>query len=296
MNKLSVITKFYSKLHNYKGLPFWVLTPLRRMTRAVANNVLPSYLANSPRPTGQEEADIIVSFTSFPARIDKVWLVVECMLRQSLLPKKIILWLSKEQFPTSDSIPGSLKKYEDNRFEVRFVDGDIRSHKKYYYISQSNPNDLVFLIDDDIFYPIDILERSYQAYNNNPDKVICNYGYQITHDEKGMHNSYLEWHHVEEGAYGKMLFFGSGGGTLFRPSMLDRHLTDIDMALRLTPTADDIWLNAMTKLANVEVVKLPTGLLLPIHSKSVKLSSTNNGNEQNDVQIRLVEDCFGTIF
>lgn len=82
------------------------------------------------------------------------------MLNQTLQPREIILWLSKEQFPTTDSLPESLKSREDDVFKIRMVDGDIRSHKKYYYVVKEYTDDLIFLIDDDIYYPTDIIERS----------------------------------------------------------------------------------------------------------------------------------------
>ena len=74
------------------------------------------------------------------------------MLHQTFLPKKIILWLSKEQFDKKD-LPDSLLSLENEVFEIRMVDGDIRSYKKSYYVLKEYPEDNVLLIDDDLFYP-----------------------------------------------------------------------------------------------------------------------------------------------
>ena len=71
--------------------------------------------------TGTIENGVIISFTSFPARINDVWKVVESLKNQSILPAKIILWLSKEQFPDGSGIPASLKDREGDIFEIRIV-------------------------------------------------------------------------------------------------------------------------------------------------------------------------------
>jgi hypothetical protein len=43
--------------------------------------------------------DLIVSLTSFPPRIGKLHLVIQALLQQSLQPRKIVLYLSLEEFP-----------------------------------------------------------------------------------------------------------------------------------------------------------------------------------------------------
>ena len=175
---------------------------------------------------------------------------------------------------------------ENDVFEIRLVKGDIRSHKKYYYVAQEYPDSWIFLIDDDIYYPTDILERSWRAHEENPRAVIANYGYFITYGEDGSCLSYSRWRSCSTGAKGKGLFFGSGGGTLLKPSLLYKDLTNIELALKLTPLADDIWLNAMCQLANLDIVILPYGLLLPIESQgNITLSSVNNGESKNDEQL-----------
>lgn len=297
MNRLDFLTKSYALLHNYPGLPFWVLTPFRRIVRACANRWLPPYLAKASPSMGDKQSEVIISFTSFPARIYNVWQVVECMFRQTVQPAKILLWLSKEQFPTRESIPMSLRERENDIFEIRMVDGDIRSHKKYYYVAKEFPDSLVFLIDDDIYYRPDILERSLKAREKHPDAVICNYGSHIGYNEDGSLKPYNEWKTVDGFSDADDLFFGSGGGTLFCPSELHQDLTDIEKARRLTPIADDIWLNVMVRLAKRKIVMVENNLILPIFNKNnTTLSSQNLGMSENDRQLGNVMEVYGDVF
>ena len=298
MNRLDLLAATYARLHNYKGVPYWVLTPLRKMVRAVANKVLPSYLSKAPKTAGkQKTSDVIVSLTSFPARIDNVWQVIECLLRQTCRPKKILLWLSRDQFPTADSIPESLRNRTGDVFEIRMVDGDIRSHKKYYYVAKEYPDSLVFIIDDDIYYPSTLLARTLECHLKHPDSVICNYGYWMKYNSAGRVQSYRSWEECLVDSEEEDLFFGSGGGTLIVPSRMDKHLTDIELSLKLTPIADDIWLNTMTRLAGLKIVMLSHGLILPVKQKeNISLASQNIGESKNDVQIQNIEGFFGPVF
>lgn len=286
MNLLNVLTGLYGKLHNYPGLPYWFLTPFRRTIRWLSKWMLPKYLSNKGNRGYFLSSDVIVSLTSFPARINNVWQVVECMKRQSVRPLKIILWLSKEQFSTIDSIPQTLKSEEDDIFEIRLVDGDIRSHKKYYYVSKEYPDSHIFLIDDDIYYSSDILQKTLDTSKANPEALICNYGYKMKFSGEKKLRPYREWIHKYGPSRDPNLFFGSGGGTLFKPSNMYKDLTDIKTAVSLCPLADDIWLNAMARLSNQEIILLKNGNILPVYNENnVKLMSENLNSNQNDSQL-----------
>ena len=43
-------------------------------------------------------ANVVVSLTSFPKRIDTVDIVIKSMFKQTVIPDKILLYLSKEEF------------------------------------------------------------------------------------------------------------------------------------------------------------------------------------------------------
>lgn len=292
MNVLNVFTKAYSLLHNYPRMPIWILTPLRKIVRNGANKYLPKYLERSYTSNPKSEKEVIVSFTSFPARIDNVWQVVECMMRQTYLPSKIILWLSKDQFLLDDSIPQTLRKREGNLFEIRMVEGDIRSHKKYYYLFKEYPGSLVFLIDDDIYYPTDILERSIKEFSKGESSVICNYGYLIK-TKDGKVSPYKDWKRNYHYSVAPNLFFGSGGGTLIDTSKLHPISTNIELARELTPMADDIWLNAVVRFSRMKISMLKNGSILPIANKdNIRLATNNLWNGQNDKQLKNVIHYF----
>lgn len=57
-------------------------------------------------------------------------MVIETILSQSIKPDKVILYLSKVQFPRlEEDLPDSLLNMKARGLDIRFVEGDIRSHK-----------------------------------------------------------------------------------------------------------------------------------------------------------------------
>ena len=73
---------------------------------------------SKPHKTGvtvtKRETPIIISLTSYPARIESAYKTIRTLLHQSYLPDRIILWLAKEQFVSETALPSNLlelKKY-----------------------------------------------------------------------------------------------------------------------------------------------------------------------------------------
>lgn len=238
----------------------------------------------------ETEIKTIVSLTSFPARIERLWIVIETILRQTKKPDKIILWLSKKQFSSEQALPIHLLHQVKRGLEIRFVNDDISSHKKYFYALKEFPNDYLLTIDDDMFYRSTMIEDLLQYSKRFPGAIISQYSKKI----KWINNKlqkYSSWSRNKgEVLPEKVSFFGSGGGTLFPPGSLFKDVLDVEIFMRITPTADDIWLNTMARLNNTNIVttKYYSQLLPVIHKSKVKLHTVNNLEFQNDFYIEKI--------
>jgi hypothetical protein len=296
-------TNIYSSIKNKNSflvkIRFYSL--LRVVVRQSANLILPVYFHFTKEKFRLSEDKnnvddgLIVSFTSFPARIKKVHLVVESILRQTVLPDRIILWLSKEQFPTIDSLPKKLLEQRKRGLEINLCEGDLRSHKKYYYTLQELPNSSLITIDDDILYPSNMIETLLEAHNKYPDAIIARYGNKIK-VSSNIIRPYREWgKNYVSIKPDDIAFFGSGGGTLFPKESFPSFTLRKDIFLSVCPLADDVWLNSMIRINNKKVYLLKTNkdILFPIvNRKNKTLSSQNLGEDLNDVQINNVRDYF----
>jgi len=113
------------------------------------------------------EEKIYVSFTSWPKRIQNCKHTIDLMMNQTLLPSKIILNLSEEEFPNKENdLPKELVqevKYNE-LFEIFWVKENTTVFKKIIPTMNRFPNDLVLSIDDDIEYPNFYIEEMYKTY------------------------------------------------------------------------------------------------------------------------------------
>lgn len=288
MNALDICVYTYSALHNRRGISRFAFSPFRRLVRSLTAYWVPRYFQRTPLPEAVQQTDLTVSLTSFPARIHKVSRVIQCFLRQTVSPTQIILWLSKEQF-AGQQLPDELLALQGNIFSIRWVDGDIRSHKKYFYVLSEYPSQRVLLVDDDLYYPTDMVETMLKAACQYPGRVICRYG-SLEEFKDGELLPYRSWWREIAGESDHPhFFFGSGGGTLLTRNMLYKDALNIDLALELTPLADDVWLNAMVNLQGTRKHKVKFGLILPVEdTQRVKLAAVNVGEDQNTVQIQRI--------
>lgn len=286
-------TGLYGNLYNRKPLPQWVFSPLRRCLRLLASHQLPKYLQNAPLPKAVCHCnDVVVSLTSFPARINDIWMTISCLRRQTYSPAKIILWLSEEQFKSKNELPNSLTSLEDEIFEIRLVEGDIRSHKKYVYAFQEFPDKLVITVDDDIIYSPDLIETLVEEHKKHPDDVLCRYGKKIKREQDDNLAPYNNWQTLDY-ICDRDVFFGSGGGTLFQPRKMYKDVLNIELSHKLTPLADDIWLNAMCRLAGLKTRLITNKLYLYLgNNQDFSLSKQNVGNRKNDIQLKQIIDYY----
>lgn len=246
-------------------------------------------LAEKPR-----EQKVIVSLTSYPKRIGTVWLTIETLLRQSVKPDAIILWLAKTQFENMDDLPEALLRQRERGLTIRFCE-DLRSHKKYYYVMQQYPEDLIILADDDMFYPRDTIKKLLDMHNENPDD-ICTMTAQVI--EPSFEAKPSLWRNPklkETFKHSDNIQIFSGSGSLYPPHTLDEKLFDVNLIQRLCPYADDLWLTFMAYRNNTKITAAAPWRSFPITIYGTAEGSlwyVNAAEGQNDEQWRAMLEYF----
>lgn len=241
--------------------------------------------------------EVIVSFTSFPARISFVSQVVDSMAMQTKKPDRVILNLAKPQFPNGEAdLPEKLIEQKNNGLvEIAWRDEDIRSHKKYFYVMQENPESIVITIDDDLEYKNDMISTLYYSYLCYPEYVSAMRVHivALNEKEKKIFKYYLWPKEFRDKALvvSEQFFATSGAGTLFPPHSLDKRAFNKDKILELCPLADDVWLYFMLALNNTPCVCASISFYLRAIEgceESQSLFEKNVAEGQNDVQIDAV--------
>lgn len=206
-----------------------------------------------------QDDSIIVSMTTFPARIGYVHLAVKSLLNQTVMPGKIVLWLAKEQFRDVE-IPAQLQELCSYGLEICYCDEDLLAHKKYYYVMQEYPDYFIVTYDDDIIYPEDSLEKLLVMHRQHPNAIICNRGREIQIENSSV-APYRHWKvsgQVPAGVPTYHVMASTGAGTLYPPHCMPDETFDIEKIRSLALTADDLWMKVMSVLGNVPVVKSQT--------------------------------------
>ncbi len=93
-----MIAKFYSSVQHLKENNRDVWRYLYKVNKLIVNICYPiTQLLNSSIGV-DESSDVVVSLTTYPARIKTVWVTIASLLGQSHKPRKVILYLSRAQF------------------------------------------------------------------------------------------------------------------------------------------------------------------------------------------------------
>lgn len=236
--------------------------------------------------------EVIISLTSYPARIRAVHLTVRSLLDQTRPADRIQLWLAREQFPNGkEELPDELKALEGGAFQICFCNVDLRCHKKYFYTMQENPDSIVITVDDDVMYDKKLVETLLTSYRRYPYAVSCMRAHEVAFNGDTF-AEYNSWKRNTKRIYQpSMGLLPTGvGGVLYPPHVLNEKAFDIEAIQRLCLNADDLWLRVMCVMNNTPVVV--AGVLpAPIEiegSQETALWKTNDKKGGNDEQMKRI--------
>lgn len=240
------------------------------------------------------EPQVIISLTSFPARIKNLWKIIIPLLHQhTSISYRIILWLSKEQFAGLDSLPAKLEKLTKYNLEIRLMEDDLKSHKKYYYAFKEYSDKIIITVDDDILYSLDLIEKLYIAHLQAPDVVCCCRGREVSFDKEGLPLKYKRWKIIASAQSDSRsyLIIPTGiGGVLYPPFCYSEKIFDIEVFKATCLGGDDLWLNFMCRQKHTCVKHITNKFRYNtlFFSQKTSLSKINVKKEKNDEQIELL--------
>ncbi|SBR52488.1 hypothetical protein [Halomonas sp. HL-93] len=196
------------------------------------------------------DQELVVSLTTYSKRIHDVYLVLETICQQTVLPNRVILWLAEDEFD-NNNLPISIKERMEFGLEVRFCD-DIKSYKKIIPTIENFPNSVIITLDDDVLYPADTIELLVNEHKKNPTSIIGNRAHEITY-KKGKVMAYKKW--IKETKNNSDNIFLTGcGAILYPPNSLHKDVVKKEIFTEICPYADDVWLFFMAKLNKTKII------------------------------------------
>lgn len=197
---------------------------------------------------------VIATLTSYPARIDQVWIAVETIFGQSVKADEVILWLAASEFSEGlASLPKELLAQTKRGLTIRFCD-NLRSHKKYFYTFKEYPEDLVIIFDDDMFYPENCIKTLLKLHKKAPDNIICSSS-SIFHKHNLMDP--IHWEQNKRKVMdAHNLGINGCSSTLYPPFALHENVFQKEVMTKLAFQADDLWLTAAAYMKGTRFTSL----------------------------------------
>lgn len=234
---------------------------------------------------------IIVSLTSFPQAIPYAIQAIQSVLDGSVLPDKIVLYLTFSQFGV-EGIPQELKSLSEQNpiFEIRNYDKDIRSYRKLIPALIDFPDDIIVTIDDDVLYHADMLLDLLRMHKRLPQSIVAHRVRHVVLDAP-----YKKWRKYRwyDFLFRRYIFdhhaMQTGvGGVLYPPHSLDEKMLDASLFMDMAPINDDVWFWAAAVSRGTYVVPLRKGCRRPheldkpgsISLKSVNLKPGDDRNRK----------------
>lgn len=242
--------------------------------------------SNNTRPM------VVVTMTSFPQAITYATQAIRSLLDMSVLPDKLILYLTLSQFDTC-GLPDELQALSRSHsiFEIRNYDRDIRSYRKLIPALQDFPEAIIVTVDDDVHYHKHMLRDLLDLHKQMPQAVIAHRVKRIKAGQPYRKWPKYRWYDfLTRKIHCSFTNLQTGvGGVLYPPHCLNAKLLDEDLFTSMAPTTDDIWFWAAAALNGYPVIPVPFGRNKPrgLHKpKELSLKMTNfKGKTDNNARI-----------
>ena len=272
----------------------------RILSKMVSGSYMLLHKVKHVKDNDNPKCDAVVSLTSFPARIDGLYYCLCSLLNQIVRPKRLVLWLAKEQFPNKlNSLPRRICELQDVGLEIKFCN-DIKSYKKIVYMAQEAVNENIIIVDDDTLYPEDWLKRIWDESTRYPDSVICYRAHEIGIDN-GIIEPYDKWNKLAPGIKGpsKGLMPIGVGGVLYPKRCFENVEWDYNAIHKCAPTTDDIWLKCLITSRGYKIIKVDADsvewfTVLGTQKQRLAKMNVEMGNA-NDIALKKCMQYFGLI-
>lgn len=243
-------------------------TALYRFLKGVEYFFYPLYLfsqhidAHKPKEAAvaagpENEPEVIISLTSFPARMPYIHRCLYSLMNQEVKPHRIILWLAEGQFPNGmNDIPEKVKELLPLGLEIRWVKEDLRSYKKLLPALKAFPDAIIVTADDDLYYPKDWLKDLLSAYRKQPSGIHSQLITRLGMNDDGIIDQIPRTAEMNDTSsyFNKLL---GGSGTLYPPHALNNEVLNLEVMRQTAPSSDDVWFWAMAVLNHRKIHWIP---------------------------------------
>jgi hypothetical protein len=234
---------------------------------------------------------VFVSLTTWAPRLNLLPLTLLTLVRQSVLPEKIVVWITEKDLALLDRT--FRYRFEGVGVEFRTCE-DLGPHKKWFFTRELASDPMIVLADDDIFYSRRWLELLLSDCTQDNAYIAHRCHRILLRDETIKDYGDWDFECRNYGASSHLLFATGGGGVLFQPQWIPSEFWDRETMMALCPKADDIWLKCAMLSADIKVQKSSSfePCLGPHEVADTRLEKVNVHQNYNTKQMNDVLDNF----
>ena len=231
----------------------------------------------SPTESPQAQTPpVLVSLTSFPARLPYLHHTLYSILTQDYKDFHIALFLNSSEV-RPDELPRIVKIFARlGLLSIHFVEENLRAYKKLFYALQAYPEHIIITIDDDQIYDPKLLSLLLESYKKFPHAIHTHLVYDGAYMADILElDSAAYCAIIKESSPHLALASVGVSGVLYPPSPFSQEFFNTQAILSLCPYSDDLWFFVMSVLNDVPKVLVKNALEHPKESSIAQDESPN---------------------
>ena len=230
----------------------------------------------TPEPSKAQTPPVLVSLTSFPARLPYLHHTLYSILTQDYKDFHIALFLSSSEV-RPDELPRIVKIFARlGLLSIHFVEENLRAYKKLFYALQAYPEHIIITIDDDQIYDPKLLSLLLESYKKFPHAIHTHLAYDGAYMADILElDSAAYCAIIKESSPHLALASVGVSGVLYPPSPFSQEFFNTRAIVSLAPLSDDLWFFVMSVLNDVPKVLVKNALEHPKESSIAQDESPN---------------------
>jgi hypothetical protein len=203
----------------------------------------------------KREVPIVISIASKEENFSDLELSLYSILNQSVMPDRIILWLSNK-YGLSE-LPYEITRFIKNGLEIRFVN-NLGDYTKIIYPLKEFPDSIIVTASDCIYYEKDWLKKLYHSYASNPGDVHAHLASRLVYNDKTNELTFYKNNtSFEKEEMARFDNMASGfGGILYPPGCFRKEVFREDIYANFLNNSDVwMWLASILSERKTRIVK-----------------------------------------
>lgn len=230
--------------------------------------------------------NLVVSMTSYPARIKGAWVSLESLFRQDYRRFVLVLVLAESQFPRR-RLPLLIRIQVLKGLRILWVKEDNKSWDHLWPAYSSYPQSAIVSVDDDKVFPAHLVRNLVEASLLNQGAIVGARGWAIKLKDNEIRFG-DGWVRATPNTASDALFMPPGNGSLYPVDSLPMEAGDTELMRKICPNADDVWYWAMGRLNGTRSICLGMRAhrLSPVQAKTPALADNDPGPQEFEAVLK----------